>query len=223
MKAVPEPLPNQVLIWIGLAFGGILLAIGRFPGLGWWGRAGVVGLAVLAVLLGSAGVNYAYQEYPNARVLLAPWLQKQESFDKAAGKEEADVLTVPPGKTISDVWKPPANMPTQGTITSHQIPGTQSKFNARPTYIYLPPAYDTKPRPLLPVLVLIHGQPGAPFDWVQGGEIQANMGKFAAAHGGLAPMIVMPDATGSEMGNPMCLDSNFGNVQTYLTVDVPNW
>ena len=42
-------------------------------------------------------------------------------------------------------------------------------------------------------------------------------------HHGLAPVVVMPDDLGSEFANPMCLNSRLGNVQTYLTVDVPNW
>jgi S-formylglutathione hydrolase FrmB len=49
------------------------------------------------------------------------------------------------------------------------------------------------------------------------------MDGFAKLHNGLAPVVVMPDDLGSEFANPMCLNSRLGDVQTYLTVDVPNW
>jgi S-formylglutathione hydrolase FrmB len=49
------------------------------------------------------------------------------------------------------------------------------------------------------------------------------MNSFAASHSGLAPVVVIPDGTGSEFANPMCLDSNLGHADTYLARDVPGW
>jgi len=49
------------------------------------------------------------------------------------------------------------------------------------------------------------------------------MDGFAARHDGLAPVVVMPDDLGSTFANPLCLNSRLGQVQTYLTVDVPDW
>jgi S-formylglutathione hydrolase FrmB len=49
------------------------------------------------------------------------------------------------------------------------------------------------------------------------------MDGFARRHNGLAPVVVMPDDLGSQFANPLCLNSRLGDVQTYLTVDVPNW
>jgi S-formylglutathione hydrolase FrmB len=73
------------------------------------------------------------------------------------------------------------------------------------------------------VLVLLAGQPGGPRQWVDSGQIQAMMDAFALHHKGLAPVVVMPDDLGSAFANPLCLNSRLGDVQTYLTVDVPNW
>jgi S-formylglutathione hydrolase FrmB len=39
----------------------------------------------------------------------------------------------------------------------------------------------------------------------------------------LAPVVVVPDATGSTLGDPLCLDSHRGNSDTYLAIDVPAW
>jgi S-formylglutathione hydrolase FrmB len=49
------------------------------------------------------------------------------------------------------------------------------------------------------------------------------MDAFAAAHDGLAPVVVMPDHLGSPLANPLCMDSQLGNVATYLSADVPQW
>ena len=70
---------------------------------------------------------------------------------------------------------------------------------------------------------MLSGQPGNPGDWLDGGQLAARMDAYAAAHKGLAPVVVMPDSLGSELANPVCLDSSLGNVATYLTVDVPGW
>jgi len=103
------------------------------------------------------------------------------------------------------------------------IPGVRSGFAARPGYLYLPPAYLATPRPQLPVLVLLAGQPGDPRTWLDSGQLQAMTDGFAERHHGLAPIVVMPDDLGSEFANPLCLNSRLGRVQTYLTVDVPDW
>jgi S-formylglutathione hydrolase FrmB len=112
---------------------------------------------------------------------------------------------------------------TAGAVYQVNIPGVRSGFAARPGYLYLPPAYLATPRPQLPVLVLLAGQPGDPRAWLDSGQIQAMMDGFAERHNGLAPVVVMPDDLGSEFANPLCLNSRLGEVQTYLTVDVPDW
>ena len=87
----------------------------------------------------------------------------------------------------------------------------------------MPPAYLTTPRAELPVLVLLSGQPGTPEDWLNGGHLVATMDDWAARHGGLAPVVVLADGTGGPLANPLCLDSQIAQVQTYLAVDVPAW
>jgi len=128
-----------------------------------------------------------------------------------------------PGQALASIWHPPRGMPTTGAVYQVSIPGVRSGFAARPGYIYLPPAYLARPRPQLPVLVLLAGQPGDPRAWVDSGRIQAMMDDFAKRHDGLAPVVIMPDDLGSEFANPLCLNSRLGDVQTYLTVDVPDW
>lgn len=107
------------------------------------------------------------------------------------------------------------------TVVSLTIPGTRSGFAARPAEVYLPPAWSTPRQAPLPVVLLLHGTPGDPSDWVEGGRAQATADAWAARHGGVAPVLVMPDINGTLTGDTECVDSPLGNVETYLTVDVP--
>ncbi|GAC1489594.1 MAG: hypothetical protein NVS2B15_07440 [Pseudarthrobacter sp.] len=49
------------------------------------------------------------------------------------------------------------------------------------------------------------------------------MDAFAAAHDGLAPVVVIADLNGSDSGNTMCMDAMTARADTYLSVDVPAW
>ena len=108
-----------------------------------------------------------------------------------------------------------------GTVVTLPIPGTVSGFGAQPAQVYLPPAWSSPRQAPLPVVVLLHGTPGDPTDWVEGGRAQASADAWAAQHGGVAPVLVMPDINGTFTGDTECVDSPRGRVETYLTVDVP--
>ncbi|MFC9324247.1 alpha/beta hydrolase [Kitasatospora sp. NPDC057015] len=217
----PEGLPNEVTVWIGAAILGLCLAGFRMPRLTWWpGRALAALAAALAVLMASSQVNRQFDQYPTARVLLAPWISDTGTLSTS----QADrTITAPPGKTMEEVWTPPADLPQKGTLATVRIPGPRSAFKTRKGFVYLPPAYEATPRPLLPVLVLLPGQPGAPEDWVNSGGLRDIMDTFAAAHRGLAPIVVVADPTGSPWVNQLCMDSRLAKAQTYLAHDVPAW
>jgi enterochelin esterase-like enzyme len=127
------------------------------------------------------------------------------------------------GTPVDSAWRPPVRMPAAGIVTEATIPGTESGFVARPAVLYLPPAYLTSPRAVLPVMVMIAGQPGAPQDWFTGGRLATTLDAYAARHQGLAPVVVVVDALGWQEANPLCLDSALGHDATYLARDVPAW
>jgi S-formylglutathione hydrolase FrmB len=74
----------------------------------------------------------------------------------------------------------------------------------------------------LPTLVLLPGEPGGPADWSSDGDADNTADAFAATHHGVAPIIVMPDPNGYATIDTECVNSKFGNAETYLAVDVPN-
>jgi len=117
-------------------------------------------------------------------------------------------------------WNAPAGMAAKGTIGTAVIPGTVSGFTARPAGIYLPPAALTAHPPKLPLVVLLMGQPGNP----DPGAIAVILDRYAAAHQGLAPIVVVADQLGDPTIDTLCLDTpRYGNVETYVNTDVVAW
>ncbi|WP_037310135.1 alpha/beta hydrolase [Amycolatopsis orientalis] len=222
-KPFPDPVPQSVVAWIGVALGGAGLAIAWQPRRRWTLR-GVSALAgVVVVLAAGANINAHFGHYPSLRAAFELPPANEVPFT-SVGLATGTPLPRSPERALLEGWQPPATMPKNGVVTQVSIPAATSHFPVtRKAYLYLPPAYRTSPRPLLPVLVLLHGQPGGPRDWINGGQIATMMDRFAAAHRGVAPVVVMPDATGDAFGNPLCLDSRLGRAETYLAGDVPGW
>jgi S-formylglutathione hydrolase FrmB len=220
-RPFPDLLPFPVVLWSWVALAGLLLAFARQLLLRTWPRrAAAVAAAVLVLAAAANQVNGYFQANPSLRAVLGPWLDQKPVFTGTVHEKQ---VVARRGQTLEGIWDPPRAMPAAGAVYQADIPGVRSGFKARPGYIYLPPAYLTAPRPQLPVLVLLAGQPGDPRNWVDWGQVQAIMDAFARAHDGLAPVVVMPDDLGSDFGNTLCLNSRLGDAQTYLTVDVPNW
>ncbi|MEH6381229.1 MAG: alpha/beta hydrolase-fold protein [Dietzia cercidiphylli] len=227
-RPFPDAIPRTVYVWIAVSLLAVMLAVtclaggstSRRP----WRVGGVV-LATVAVLLGAGGhVNRVYAEFPTVGTLIGVPEHRTVPLADVLGSAPTTVGDdLPPGTAVEEVWTPPENMPTSGAITEATIPGTASGFTARPAQIYLPPAYFAQPRPLLPVLVLLAGQPGAPEDWVVSGRLPVIADAFADRHAGLAPVVVVADPIGESLGNTLCVDSPRGDARTYLSVDVPAW
>jgi enterochelin esterase-like enzyme len=222
LRPFPDPLP-AVVWWSAAA---VVVAVGiagaafRRPGLR---RRIVVSSTLVLVLVAAANqVNVHFAQFPTVAVALGLPPANQVAFAEVA-TPAATVISRAPGQSLSAVWQAPSGMPVTGSVSEVSIPATVSGFAARRGWVYLPPSYLAAPRARLPVLVLLSGQPGNPRDWLDSGQLAMTMDRFAVAHGGLAPVVVMPDALGSALANPLCLDSRLGKVQTYLAVDVPAW
>lgn len=220
-RPLPDPIPLTVYLWTALALWAVTLLVPRIltvPRRAWAAAVSVVA-AVAVVAACAVQINLFFAAYPTVGAAMG--------FEHVT---RIDFQAVPPpvpapisGRPLESVWTPPADMPHSGKLTSVTIPGDRSRFSARRAEIYLPPAYFTDPRPQLPVLVLLAGQPGQPRDWLTGGRLGTTMNNYARDHGGLGPVVVVADATGSTWGNPLCFDSPLGNAATYLAEDVPAW
>jgi len=197
--------------WFGIGVAGLTLAIARLvcsPK-----RTAVlwVASAVILALVGGLGVNADLGEFPTVK--------------NALGIGQYGEIALPATALTTTLagWTAPANLPKHGRAGLVTIPATVSHFQARQAMVYLPPAALVTNPPKLPVLELISGQPGEPADLFVKGALAAHLNAIAAAHRGLAPIVVVPDQLGAPARNPMCVDSSLGNSATYLTTDVPNW
>lgn len=202
-------------MWIAAGFGGVFLTLASL----WrasWRRVVAVPLAiVLFVGAAAMGVNIAFGQYPTVRAALG--------LSAYAGIPLPPIAAGSADRPTISTWQAPADLPAQGAVASVTIPATQSGFAARDAAVYLPPAALSADPPLLPVMIMLSGQPGKPDDPLTAAHLRESADAYAAAHQGLAPIIVSPDQLGSPDNNPMCVDSPLGNSATYLTVDVPAW
>jgi S-formylglutathione hydrolase FrmB len=218
----PDPLPVSVLTWVGVGLLGIALLVTGWPRQRWYVRVISVGAALLLVVGAADGVNAVYGAYPTvaSALQLAPHDVVASSSVLPWTPRQAAATSAGP---LSTTWHPPADLPSHGAVTEVAVPALRSGFAARKAWVYVPPAYLSSNRPALPLLLLVGGQPGNPRDWLDGGQLAQRMDAWANAHGGLAPVVVMPDALGSQTANPLCMDSALGKVDTYLSQDVVTW
>lgn len=220
-RPFPDLLPRRMLWWLAVFGTGCALWALRWRGARWWRRLlGLLAvLALTATCLVKANAFYGYRP-TLADAFGVPAANQIELSDLPAA---SPLVTAAPQRPLAASWHAPLDMPRTGRISKVRLPGSRSGFPARAAWLYLPPAYLSSPRARLPVLVLVPGQPGGPEDWILAGQLATVMDRFAAVHDGLAPLVIVPDVTGSAMGNTMCLDSRLGAADTYLAFDVPAW
>lgn len=142
-----------------------------------------------------------------------------------AGISRLRIPVFPTSLRTSTLRRTPS-LPKHGIVGSVVIPATRSHFTARPALVYLPPAALVPQPRRLPVVVAFSGQSrgAGPQDLELSGHLRALMDGIAAKHGGVAPMVVVPDQLGPASGNPMCVDSKrLGHVATYVLQDVRRW
>lgn len=218
----PDPLPAVVLMWLGAGFLGIALLVLGWRRRRWYVRLLSVGAAALLLLGAADGVDTVYGAYPTVSTALQ--LPPHDGVGTSSALLQGPGPAHPaPAGPVWTTWHRPADLPDHGAVIRLAVPAPRSGFTARPAWVYLPPAYLSSSRPLLPVLMLLAGQPGSPRDWLDGGRLAQRMDAWANAHDGLAPVVVMPDALGAETANPLCMDSALGKADTYLSQDVVTW
>jgi S-formylglutathione hydrolase FrmB len=216
----PDRLPVTVYLWVGAGVLAVAMSVALVT-LRCGARRAVLAVAASITVIATClnEVNVMFAAYPTPRDVFGI------AHPTVIALPNRHQKPLPPSDfgPLEQTWVAPAGLALQGKIASELIPSTVSGFAARPAKIYLPPAYFADPPPRLPVLVLLSGQPGSPQDWISAGKLVRIMDAFASAHRGLAPVVVVPDATGSPLGDPLCLDSRRGRSDTYLAIDVPAW
>ncbi|MFI6998414.1 alpha/beta hydrolase [Nocardia sp. NPDC050175] len=202
--------PAPALLWacVGGTAGALAVAVLGWRGAGWW-RRGVAVLAIpLALLSTGLVLNQWVGYYPTAQsawgALTAGPLPNQTDLDALAGLRDTNVST--------------------GKIVPVRIPDSGSNFPHRTEYVYLPPAWFAGPTPpTLPVVMMIGGEFNTPADWIRSGQIMPAVDQFTTANGGLAPILVFVDSSGSFNNDTECVNGPRGDAADHLTRDVPSY
>lgn len=208
--------------WVIACFAAIGLAVANGRRSTLRRKAGALAGSIVFVLTTALGINALYGLDPTVGSMLGIGTTEPLVLPGPSRPIAATSATGPAGASLPlwQTWKPPADLPAKGTVGSADIAGTVSGFSARAAGVYLPPAALVPNAPALPLLVLLMGQPGNPDPQY----IAAVLDRYAAAHQGLAPIVVVADQLGSPTVDTLCLDTpTFGNVETYINTDVVAW
>jgi len=165
---------------------------------------------VFLLLLGAGQVNAHYSYLPTVGDVVGAPLP-----DEVAASAATSLLQGPRPSTSA------VGHSGRGVVLPVRIPSSSSRFEARGGYVWLPPAYFRSPRPSLPVVLMMAGVPGDPSNLLRGGHAVQAADAFAAAHEGMAPILVFPDHNGGMWTDSECVDGPRGHAETYLTVDLP--
>ena len=197
------PTSPLVVIFLVAVAGGFLVLVARARHLA---TKLVSGIAVIAVSLftGAVLVNDSFGYYTT-------W--SSAYTDSFGGAQRAPAVTV-------DTRKPGVLDTPNGQLITVNLPGHTSHIN-RHGYVYLPPQYSlSRYRHIrFPVVMLLHGTPGGPWNWREQMHIAATIDSMMARRI-IGPMVfVMPQVSSGPAQE--CL--NYGNVQdeTYVAKDVP--
>jgi S-formylglutathione hydrolase FrmB len=186
-----------------------------------WFLAGLVLASLLLVLLLRLLRLHRYLAAVVVVLLLvtnaAAWTNSYYDYFRTVGFVLGDE---PDDEVALDALLRRTSIPAEGAVAPIPVRASTSRFTAREALVWVPPAWFARPRPELPVIVLLHGTPGSPQDWIDGGRADATADAYAAAHGGRAPILVMPDVNGALGADTECVDGPAGKVETYLTDDV---
>ncbi len=206
-SVVPSDLPWSAVVW-GFTFVlTVCVSALHWRGARPWRRVAAVLAVLLTLLVTLDTVDQHSGSFP--------------TLERLVSLDPENVVATPQLKQIRAQVAATGVLPDQGVVFTVTIPAKVSHFATRPATVYLPPAWFAKVTPSLPTLVLLPGEPGSASDWSNDGDADNTADAFASTHHGVAPIIIMPDPNGLLTDDTECVNSKFGNAETYLVEDVP--
>ena len=206
-----DPAPHQLWIWIaltGLAAG--VLVFG-WRGAHWWRRGAAVLAVPLCLLSAALALNLWVGYFPTV----------QNAWNQMTAGPLPDQTSRATITAVAAQTQARHVLPSTGSVVPVTIPSTPSNFKHRGELVYLPPAwFATNPPPKLPTVMMIGGEFNTPADWLRAGNAITTIDKYAAAHGGNAPVFVFVDSGGAFNNDTECVNGPRGNAADHLTKDV---
>jgi S-formylglutathione hydrolase FrmB len=200
-----DPAPLTLWVWTAVFAAAVALAILGFRGATWWRR----GLSVLAIPL----------TLMCALLTLNQWVGYYPSVQRAWGDLTAGPL--PDQVDAKDLAALRNTRPDTGKVVPVDIPDDASGFTHRREYVYLPPAwFSGATPPTLPAVMMIAGEFSNPTNWMRTGNAIPVIDDYAKQHGGMAPVFVFVDNSGSFNNDTECVNGPRGNAADHLTKDV---
>lgn len=196
-------------LWVWTALAGLAVAVLL---LGWrsapWWRRGASVLAIpMCLLCVALAMNVWVGYFPTVR---NAWNQ----LTARPLPDQTDRITV-------TAMQFAGKRPTKGVVVPVAISARASKFKHRRELVYLPPAWFAhNPPPRLPTVMMIGSALNMPADWLRAGNAVQTIDDFASTHGGNAPVLVFPDATGAFDNDTECVNGTRGNAADHLVKDV---
>jgi S-formylglutathione hydrolase FrmB len=203
----PSDFPWSAYVWGFTFLLACVVAVTGWGSASRWRRASMVAAIIVTLLVTLDAVDQQSGSFP--------------TLERLVTLNPENVVETPQLAQIRAQVASTGKLPDQGVLIEVDIPPTVSHFSTRPAYVYLPPAWFAKVTPSLPTLVLLPGEPGSASDWSDDGDADNTADAFASSHHGVAPIIVMPDPNGTKTVDSECVNSQFGEAETYLVDDVP--
>lgn len=220
-------LPNRLWLMALPLTTSLMLAILLWLKTKFWLKAASSALVILGAIFTLALANSYYNFFPtlysvfspDTRAILARQSNDLTTIQYSGSSLRAHHLRV---KTVeSSLFG--LNASDDGKVFSFIAPGTVSHFTPRVEWGYVPAiAASSKARIRLPVIVLLTGDPGLVYGWLDHG-LKHTLDRFSAEHHGITPYVFLADDTGMLNNDTECVNSPRGNIETYLTTDLPNY
>jgi len=251
LDLIGDTFPKSFYVWVGLVFFAAGVAAAGWRPSGWGRRGVALSSVVVTLAMAGTLINQHYAYFPTPAALFGEVAVDQMPLSHLAGLSRPAALAGPGplarlGRGAgADPWdgKPPtadetaldvaaagapgpaasstASPRSHGAVVTVDLPARISHFAHRNAVVYLPPAWFARPRPQLPVIMMLTGTPSLVSDWTRAAHADQIADDYARAHHGFAPILVFPDPNGSNLGDTECVDSAQGRAETYLTEDVP--
>jgi enterochelin esterase-like enzyme len=168
-------------------------------------------VAIALVVVATGAAVTALQDGP---------LGALRTIDVGPGPAAALVATpTPEGSAGSSAGAP---VPTPDVPLLREIPGRIQYLTIanRPLDVYVPGVYFADPTLSLPVLYLLHGSPGGPSDYFNGGSLEAVLDQMIGK-GTIPPVIaVLPNGNTAQSTDTQWGDSPVGQIESWIVNQV---